>query len=92
MLGRLDPQRISRNRPAGRGFQRIPILLYFSVALSLAGPCFTENTSEIVDVAGTGWNAHDLCETTAIFALFTMVFTSVLALFRLVADTPSQSY
>jgi putative membrane protein len=73
-----------------REFLLIPILLYFSVALSLAVPYFTENTREIVDIAGTKWNAHNLRETAAIIALFTMVFTSVLALIRLVEETPSR--
>ena len=91
VFGRLDPQRISRNRPASRGFWLIPILLYLSVALSLAVPYFTENAGVIVDVAGTRWNAQDLRETTAIIALFTMVSTSVLAFFRLVEDMPRQT-
>ncbi|MGP0058370.1 MAG: carotenoid biosynthesis protein [Beijerinckiaceae bacterium] len=85
VLGRFGPH------PAqSREFWLIPILLYFSVALSLAVPYFTETTREMVDIAGTKWNAHDLHETAAIIAVFTMVFTSVLSLIRLVEETPSR--
>jgi uncharacterized membrane protein len=59
----------------------VPILLYFSAAISLIAPYFTDPSIN-VEVAGTHWNARDLHETTVVVALFTMIFTSVLALLR----------
>ena len=60
------------------------VVLYASVALSLMTPYFTAPMSDVV-VAGTHWNGHDLRETSVIVALFTMVFTAVLAFLRLIA-------
>jgi uncharacterized membrane protein len=59
----------------------VPILLYFSAAISLIAPYFAKSSAS-VEVAGTHWNAGDLHETTVIVALFTMVFAAVLAFLR----------
>jgi uncharacterized membrane protein len=63
----------------------LPILMYLAVALSNAVPYLTGQDSGVVDVAGYGWKAQDLGETTLVVMLFTMLFTSVLALLRLAA-------
>jgi putative membrane protein len=44
-------------------------------------------SGEVADAAGHLWRIGDLRETTVVILLFTMVFTSALAMLRLVADT-----
>src|SRR5216683_239433 len=59
-----------------------PILVYLAVALSYAVPYLIGHDGEVVDVTGHGWRAQDLRETTMVVMLFTMLFTSALALLR----------
>jgi hypothetical protein len=41
---------------------------------------------EVVDAAGHAWQIHDLRETAVVTMLFTMFFTSMLAVLRLATD------
>ena len=66
----------------GRAFWLVPILLYLGVALSHALPWLLRRGDDAVDGAGQHWNALALHETTATVMLFTMLYTSVLALLR----------
>lgn len=59
-----------------------PILLYLAAALSYAAPFLLGHDGEIIDAAGRGWRSQDLRETTTVVMLFTMLFTSTLALLR----------
>jgi Carotenoid biosynthesis protein len=67
----------------------MPVLIYFSVALSLILPYF-DAPKDGVEIAGTYWNAHDLRETSVIVALCTMVFTALLAFLRWIAGSASR--
>jgi uncharacterized membrane protein len=59
-----------------------PILVYLAVALSYAVPYLIGHDGAVADVAGHGWRAQDLRETTMVVMLFTMLFTAALALLR----------
>jgi uncharacterized membrane protein len=59
-----------------------PILLYLAVALSYAVPYLIGRDGDVVDATGHGWRTQDLRETTMVVMLFTMLFTSTLALLR----------
>jgi len=72
-------------RPRTRGFWLIPILVYVAVALSHAGSWLTGAGGDVVDAAGRIWRAQDLRDTILIVMVFTMLFTSVLALLRWIA-------
>ncbi len=66
-----------------REFWLLPILLYLATALSYAVPYFAAvHTDEIADSSGIRWSTQALHETAVIVMLFTMLFTSVLALLR----------
>jgi len=60
----------------------LPILVYLAVALGSAVPYVIDHDGEVVDAAGHGWRTQDLHETTTVVMLFTMLFTSSLALLR----------
>ena len=72
----------ARAAQRGRAFWLLPILLYLGVALSHAVPWLLRRGGDAVDGAGRHWDALALHETTATVMLFTMFFTSVLALLR----------
>src|SRR5216683_149003 len=74
--------RPSSVRPRPHGSWLPPILVYLAVALSYAVPYLIGHDGEVVDVTGHGWRAQDLRETTMVVMLFTMLFTSALALLR----------
>ena len=59
-----------------------PILLYLAVALSNAVPYLIGRDGEVIDASGHAWRTQDLREATMVVMLFTMLFTSVLALAR----------
>jgi putative membrane protein len=69
-------------RPQSHGSRLAPVLIYLAVALSNAGPYLAGQNGEVVDAAGHSWRVQDLHETTTVVMLFTMLFTSVLALLR----------
>jgi putative membrane protein len=69
-------------RRRSKSFWLVPALLYAAAGLcyihSLAAP-----SAIVTDGSGHAWSAADLRETTVIVMLFTMLRTSVLAIFRL---------
>jgi putative membrane protein len=64
----------------------IAILFYVSAGLTHVVPWLTENSGEVADAAGHVWRIHDLRETTVAVMLFTMFFTAMLAVLRLVKE------
>lgn len=71
----------------GRALRLVAILLYLCSGLTQVTPFLIDQSGEVVDAANHVWRVADLRETTVVILLFTMVFTSVLAALRLVADT-----
>lgn len=65
-----------------RLFWAIPVLLYLAAGLCHLPPLFDANM-RIVDAGGRIWSASDLRETSVIVMLFTMLPTSLLALFNI---------
>lgn len=76
--------------PRSHGSRLPPILVYLAVALSNAVPYLVGHAGEVVDATGHGWRTQDLHETTVIVMLFTMLFTSTLALLRWAARKESR--
>jgi len=62
------------------------IVLYLSSGLTYLTPWIAWQSGETTDAAGHIWNIGDLREATVVMMLFTMVFTSMLAIVRLVGD------
>jgi uncharacterized membrane protein len=70
----------------GRALRLSAILLYLCSGLTHVIPWIMGQSGEVVDAAGHLWRIGDLRETTVVFLLFTMVFTSMLAGLRLATD------
>jgi len=70
----------------GRALRLSAILLYLCSGLTHVTPWIMGQSGEVVDAAGHLWRIGDLRETTVVFLLFTMVFTSMLAGLRLATD------
>jgi putative membrane protein len=64
----------------------IAILFYASAGLTHIVPWLTENSREVTDAAGRVWHTHDLRETTVAVMIFTMFFTAMLAVLRLMQE------
>jgi putative membrane protein len=67
-----------------RELRLIAILFYVSAGLTHIVPWLFEPPGEVIDAAGHAWRVHDLRETTVTIMLFTMFFSSVLAVLHLV--------
>jgi putative membrane protein len=67
-----------------RELRLIAILFYVSAGLTHIVPWLFEPPGEVIDAAGHAWTVHDLRETTVTIMLFTMFFSSVLAVLHLV--------
>jgi putative membrane protein len=67
----------------------IAILFYVSAGLTYVVPWLAENSGEVADAAGHVWQIHDLRETTVAIMLFTMFFTAMLAVLRLMKEHSS---
>jgi uncharacterized membrane protein len=70
----------------GRALRLSAILLYLGSGLTHLTPWIIGQNGEVADAAGHVWRIGDLCETTVVILLFTMVFTSMLAALRLATD------
>jgi uncharacterized membrane protein len=70
----------------GRAFSLSAILLYLGSGLTHVTPWIIGQSGEVADAAGHVWRVADLRGTTVVILLFTMVFTSVLAVLRLATD------
>jgi putative membrane protein len=64
----------------------IAILFYVSAGLTHVVPWLTGDSGEVADAAGRIWQIHDLRETTVAVMLFTMFFTAMLAMLRLMKE------
>ena len=70
-----------------RTLRLVAILLYLCSGLTHVTPFLIGQSGEVVDAANHIWRIADLRETTVVILLFTMVFTSMLAVLRLVTDS-----
>jgi putative membrane protein len=69
-----------------RALRLTAILLYLASGLTHITPWLIGQGGEVVDAAGHVWRVNDVREQAVVIALFTMVFTSMLAALQLVAD------
>lgn len=70
-----------------RALRLVAILLYLCSGLTHVTPFLIGQSGDVVDAANHVWRIADLRETTVVILLFTMVFTSILAVLRLVTDS-----
>ena len=76
----------------GRALRLVAIALYLSSGLTHLTPWLIGQGGEVVDAAGQLWRVGDLRASTVVTMLFTMFFTSMLAVLQLAkrqADTQS---
>jgi putative membrane protein len=75
-------------RTAGprRSLRFAAILFYLGAGLAHVTPWVMGQTGEVADAANHVWRVQDLREATVVVMLFTMFFTSVLAMLRLATD------
>ncbi len=76
----------ARSDEPGRALRLVAILLYLCSGLTHVTPFLIGQSGEVVDAANHVWRVADLRETTVVILLFTMVFTSLLAVLRLASD------
>lgn len=69
-----------------RKLRLIAIAFYLASGLTHVTPWLIGQSGEAVDAAGQLWRIDDLRATTVVTMLFTMLFVSVLAILRVVAD------
>ena len=69
-----------------RTLRLLAILLYLASGLTHVTPWLIGQSGEVVDAANHVWRVGDLHETTVVVMLFTMVFTSMLAVLRLARE------
>jgi uncharacterized membrane protein len=69
-----------------RALRLAAILFYLASGLAHMTPWVVSQSGEVVDAAGHVWRIQDIREATVATVLFTMFFTSVLAILRLVTD------
>ncbi|HLX15176.1 MAG TPA: carotenoid biosynthesis protein [Bradyrhizobium sp.] len=79
-----------RSAKQGRALKLAAILLYLASGLTHVTPWLIGQSGEVVDAANHVWRVGDLRETTVVMLLFTMVFTSLLAMLRLATDNTAQ--
>ena len=71
----------------GKALRLIAIALYLSSGLTHLTPWWIGESGEVMDAAGQLWRVGDLRAATVVTLLFTMLFTSTLAVLRLAADS-----
>ena len=69
-----------------RTLRLVAILLYLGSGLTHVTPWFMGQSGEVTDAASHIWRIQDLREATVVTMLFTMFFTSMLAMLRLLTD------
>jgi uncharacterized membrane protein len=72
--------------PTSLKLRAIAILFYVSAGLTHIIPWIMGSSGEVVDQAGHAWRIADIREGTVAIMLFTMLFTAVLAGFRLLGE------
>jgi putative membrane protein len=70
----------------GRALRVAATLLYLASGLTHVTPWLAGQSGEVTDAAGHLWRIGDLRASVAVTMLFTMFFTSMLAMLRLAAD------
>ena len=70
----------------GKALRLSAIALYLSSGLTHLTPWWIGQSGEVMDAAGQLWRVGDLRMTTVVTMLFTMFFTSMLAVLRLATD------
>jgi uncharacterized membrane protein len=70
----------------GKALRLIAIALYLGSGLTHLTPWLIGQSGEVMDAAGHLWRISDLRAATVVTMLFTMFFTSMLAVLRLAAD------
>ena len=70
----------------GRALRLIAIALYLSSGLTHVTPWLAGQSGEVTDAAGHLWRIGDLRASVVVTMLFTMFFTSMLAMLRLATD------
>jgi len=88
-LGRREAVSPFAARHAG-ALRLVAILLYLGSGMTHVTPWLVGQSGDVVDAAGHVWRIHDLRETAVITMLFTMFFTSMLAIVRLATDRPGR--
>jgi putative membrane protein len=71
----------------GRALRVVAIALYLASGLTHVMPWLAGQSGEVTDAAGHLWRVSDLRASVAITMLFTMFFTSMLAMLRLATDS-----
>jgi uncharacterized membrane protein len=84
-LGRRRPVSARTIGPS-RTLRLVAILLYLSSGLTHVTPWVLGQSGEVADAANHVWRVADLREATVVTMLFTMAFTSLLAMIRLAPD------
>ena len=77
---------VAQSAQRARALRLVAILLYLGSGLTHVTPFLIGQSGEVVDAANHVWRVADLRETTVVILLFTMVFTSLLAVLRLATD------
>jgi putative membrane protein len=74
----------------GRALRLAAILLYLGSGLTHITPWLSGESGEVLDAANHVWRIEDLRATTVVTMLFTMFFTSMLAMLRLANGDPEK--
>ena len=83
---RNDPVR--PDHAADRKLRLVGILFYVSGGITHVVPWMLGQSGDVVDAAGQSWRLQDLRGATVVIMVFTMCFTSLLALIRLLDSAP----
>jgi uncharacterized membrane protein len=78
----LRPVTRQKSPPHSRALALVAILFYLSVGLTHIVPWLMGQSGDIVDAAGHVWRIADIRETTVAVMIFTMGFTALLAVLR----------
>jgi putative membrane protein len=78
-----QPGALRRASYASRGIKAMAVLFYLCSGLTHVTPWLTGQSGQAADGAGHVWRIEDIREATVLIMLFTMGFTSLLALLRL---------
>jgi uncharacterized membrane protein len=84
-LRRFGPESLGRPFPITHYLQTILVYMWTGVG-NVLGYLFGPANMQITDAIGHVWQTRDIYETSAIFAIYTMIFISVLALVILYRD------
>ncbi len=89
---RRQGEALARAASRSRGFRAIAVLFYLCAGLTHVTPWLIGQAGLAADGAGHAWRIEDVRETAVLTAVFTMGFTSLLALLRLFRPAPSVAF